>query len=80
MTCLHDPRPLEAPEYWAPADAAYYPDFCEMVADELASKHDWNVTAADLKDNYYIQREYYFGESAEATAELFYEFEVIWED
>jgi hypothetical protein len=80
MTLLYDPRPLESPDYWVTPEASSYSDFCELVADELARKHGWNTTANDLKGNYYIKREYYFGESVEATAELFYEFEIIWED
>lgn len=80
MTCLYDPRPLESPDYWLTSEAESYPEFCELVADELDRKHGWNTTGANLLDNYYIRREYELGESVEATAELFYEYEIIWED
>lgn len=80
MTCLYDPRPLESPDYWLTGEASSYDEFCELVADELARAYDVTVTPQDLKGNYYIKREYYFGESIESTAELFYEFEIIWED
>lgn len=80
MTCLIDPRPLESPDYWASPYYSSFADFCECVADALDRNHGWNVTAEELKKNYYAKREYEFGETAEATAELIYEFEVIWED
>lgn len=80
MTCLVDPRPLESPSYWEPEFYSCFADFCEQVADALDRNHGWNTTAEDLKGNYYAKREYEFGETAEATAALIYEFEVIWED
>lgn len=80
MTLVYDPRPIEPPDYWAGGDYPCYLDFCELVADELFREYDHEVSADQLKNNYYIKREYYLGESAEATAQLFYEFEVIWED
>lgn len=80
MTCLIDPRPLESPDYWVIDAYPCYMDFCEDVADYLQRNHGWNTTGSQLADNYYVKREYELGESAEATAELFYEFEVIWED
>lgn len=80
MTALHDPRPLESPDYWVTPETSSYTEFCELVAEALQRDHDWNTTGEDLKGNYYIEREYYFGASVKETAELFYEFEVIWED
>lgn len=80
MTILIDPRPLEDPSYWEADLYSCFADFCEYVADALQQNHGWNTTADDLKDNYYAKREYEFGESAEATAEMIYEFEITWED
>jgi len=80
MTCLYDPRPLESPDYWVTPEASSYAEFCELVADALAREYNWNATIEDLKGNYYIEREYYFGASVNETAELFYQFEIIWED
>ena len=80
MTTLLDPRPLESPTYWESEPYSCFADFCEQVADALQRNHGWNTTDENIKTNYYARREYDLGESAEATAEMIYEYEITWED
>lgn len=80
MTLLYDPRPLEDPSYWETENASCLADFREMVADSLDRRHGWNGNPDALIGNYYLEREYYFGASADETADIIWEFEITWED
>ena len=80
MTICYSTPPLESPTYWESENASCLADFREMVAEILDRRHGWNGNADELIGNYYLEREYYFGASAEETAEIIWEFEINWED
>ncbi|MFZ9327382.1 MAG: hypothetical protein ACO24H_08015 [Polynucleobacter sp.] len=80
MTISYSTPPLEHPCYWESENASCIADFRDAVADQLARNHGWNGNADDLEGNYYLEREYYFGASAEETAEIIWEFDITWED
>ena len=78
MTCLHDPRSLESPDYWELVWDSFA-QFCDYVADGLKEKYGVCIDPVAVEKNFYVQREYHYGDLDNAIR-CFAEYELFWNE
>lgn len=78
MTCLHDPRPLESPDYWELVWDSFA-QFCEYVADSIKDQYGFDLAPEDVEKNFYATREYQYGDADEAIR-CIVEYDLFWDE